>query len=131
MEIVSYATDATQEHFLQVLTPENRIAGFLRLSLPNASRDEIPIPEIHKAAMIRELHIYGPAQSLGLRGGGGQHRGLGQRLLEQAAEMARAAGFDQLAVIAAAGTRQYYRERGFVQGELYPIRPLSSPQMPQ
>jgi elongator complex protein 3 len=39
--------------------------------------------------------------------------------------MAREAGFDELAVIAAVGTRRYYRERGFTSGTLYPIRDLA------
>jgi len=124
IEDVTYATDATEEHFLQALTSEERLAGFLRLSLPRTSRVEIPIPEIRDAAMIREVHVYGPAQELGRRGPGEQHRGLGTRLLELAADLARQAGFDELAVIAAVGTRPYYRERGFVEGDLYPIRRL-------
>lgn len=124
LEDVTYVTDATEEHFLQVLTPEGKLAGFLRLSLPLAPRAEIPIAEIRAAALIRELHVYGPAQALGQRGWGEQHRGLGTQLLEDAADLARKAGFRELAVIAAVGTRPYYRERGFVEGELYPIRRL-------
>ncbi|MBN1873783.1 MAG: tRNA uridine(34) 5-carboxymethylaminomethyl modification radical SAM/GNAT enzyme Elp3 [Anaerolineae bacterium] len=124
LDVISYTTDATREHFLQMLAPTGHLAGFLRLSLPAAPRDEIPIPEIHEAAMIRELHIYGPAQALGKRSGGLQHQGLGTELLEVAANMARAAGYPSLAVIAAAGTRHYYRERGFTEGELYPQRIL-------
>ncbi len=124
LDMVSYTTDATQEHFLQYLTPGGYLAGFLRLSLSHSPRDELAIPEIRTAAMIREVHVYGPAQALGARGRGGQHRGLGTELLEIAAEMARDAGFDELAVIAAVGTRRYYRERGFTEGSLYPIQPL-------
>ncbi len=125
LETLTYETDATQEHFLQMLTPEGYLAGFLRLSLPRAPRDMLPIPEIRSAAIVRELHIYGPAQALGERGWGVQHRGLGTHLLERAADIARAAGFRELAVIAAIGTRPYYRERGFTEGELYLIRRLT------
>ncbi len=125
LDVVSYPTDATQEHFLQYLTPGGQLAGFLRLSLPTTPRDILPIPEIYEAAMVRELHIYGPAQALGQRGGAAQHRGLGTQLLDTAAEMARQAGFEVLAVIAAVGTRPYYRERGFTAGDLYPIRRLA------
>ncbi len=125
LEIVSYGTDATQEHFLQFLTPTGKLAGFLRLSLPLAPRDELPIPEIREAAMVREVHVYGPAQAIGEHGEGAQHRGLGTRLIEEAAAIAREAGFRELAVIAAVGTRRYYRERGFTEGELYPIRKLT------
>ncbi len=140
LEDVVYTTDATEEHFLQflmdgdlalsdfstTLLPTSRLAGFLRLSLPHAPRAEaeIPIPEIREAAMIREVHVYGPAQTLGERDEGVQHRGLGTQLLEMAADLARKAGFRELAVIAAVGTREYYRERGFTRGELYLIRDL-------
>ena len=127
LNVVTYATDVTEEQFLQYLTPSGRLAGFLRLSLPKAPRASIPIPEIRTAAMIRELHVYGPAQGLGERRRGVQHRGLGTRLIEEAVRRSRAAGFDELAVIAAIGTRVYYRERGFTDGDLYPIRKLSRP----
>lgn len=125
LEVVSYPTGVTQEHFLQYLTPAGQLAGFLRLSLPYTPRDVLPIPEIREAAMVRELHVYGPAQALGQRGGAAQHRGLGTQLLDAAAEIARQAGFETLAVIAAVGTRPYYRERGFTAGDLYPIRQLA------
>ena len=126
LETVTYDTDATREHFLQYLTPSGHLAGFLRLSLPKAPRDEILIPEIRRAAMIREVHVYGPAQLLGRQGRGMQHRGLGTHLLEEAARLSVEAGFEELAVIAAVGTRPYYRERGFTEGVLYPIRPLKA-----
>lgn len=126
LDVITYETGATTEQFLQYLTPEGRLAGFLRLSLPPAPRDELPIPEIQRAAMIREVHVYGPAQMLAGKTGyqSVQHRGLGTRLLEEAAERARAAGYDALAVIAAVGTRVYYRERGFTEGDLYPTLSL-------
>ena len=44
LEIETYATDATTDHFLSFVTGDDRIAGFLRLSLPNAGV-ELPIPE--------------------------------------------------------------------------------------
>ncbi len=124
LDTITYETTATQEHFLQFLTPKNRLVGFLRLSLPYQPRDILPISEMREAARIRELHFYRAAQALGEQGRGGQHKGLGAELLEKAAEIATSAGFRELAVIAAVGTRRYYRERGFVQGTLYPIRPL-------
>ncbi len=117
LERLDYATDATRECFLSGVTPEGRLAGFLRLSLPRA---EPPIVELAGCAVIRELHVYGPALELGdRRKGTAQHAGLGTRLLEEARHIAREEGFARLAVIAAVGTRPYYRERGFEQGELY------------
>jgi elongator complex protein 3 len=126
LQAMAYDTDTTREHFLSFVTPgterAQRLAGFLRLSLP---RERGFIAEIADAAMIREVHVYGPALDIGEGGEGkAQHAGLGTRLIERAAEIARDAGFPRLAVIAATGTRDYYRARGFKLGELYMARDL-------
>jgi len=119
MERQEYDTDATRECFLSYTTPGDRLAGFLRLSLPHV---EPPIGELTGYAMVREVHVYGPALDLGAkREGAAQHAGLGTQLLDEARRIAREEGFSRLAVIAAVGTRPYYRERGFDQGELYVI----------
>lgn len=121
LEQLDYETDATRECFLSFVTPEHRLAGFLRLSLPRP-RTEPTIAELSGCAVIRELHIYGPALELGTRQeGAAQHAGLGTQLLDEARRIARREGFSRLAVIAAVGTRPYYRKRGFEQGELYVI----------
>lgn len=117
----SYATDATIEHFLSYETapPDERIAGFLRLSLPHQDQPH-PLPELTGRAMIRELHIYGPALPLGEENQGeAQHRGLGRRLIDQAKALAAAAGYHHLAVISAIGTREYYARHGFAPDGLY------------
>lgn len=124
-----YDTDVTTEHFLSFVTLEPSpkrgspsLAGFLRLSLPHECGF---IREIANAAMIREVHVYGPALEIGVESEGqAQHAGLGTRLIERAAEIAREAGFTQLAVIAATGTRDYYRARGFELGKLYMVRDI-------
>jgi elongator complex protein 3 len=122
LERLDYETDGTHECFLSYVTPNDRMAGFLRLSLPQA---EPPIAELGGCAVIREVHVYGPALALGDRQEGTtQHAGLGTGLLEEAKRVAQQAGFQRLAVIAAVGTRPYYRERGFDQGELYVIGEL-------
>ena len=66
LDVLTYQTDATTEHFLSFVTPHNRIAGFLRLSLPlpDAPRDEM-LDEIRECAMIREVHVYGRALEIG------------------------------------------------------------------
>ncbi len=131
-----YDMDATRELFLSYETG-GRLAGFLRLSLPaahaagaqDAAADVAAvwaaIPEIAGAAMIREVHIYGPALGIGSESvGEAQHLGLGRRLIAEAQEHARAAGFNRLAVISAIGTRRYYEALGFARGQLYMIAPL-------
>ncbi|MEP7198783.1 MAG: GNAT family N-acetyltransferase, partial [Chloroflexota bacterium] len=74
---------------------------------------------------VRELHVYGPALELGVASHGeAQHAGLGRRLAEEAMTVARRAGYKRIAVIAAIGTREYYRKLGFELGELYMARAL-------
>ncbi|NOX61443.1 MAG: tRNA uridine(34) 5-carboxymethylaminomethyl modification radical SAM/GNAT enzyme Elp3 [Chloroflexi bacterium] len=119
LDILPYETDINREYFISFVTPDDRVAGFLRLSLPNAP-DVVPIDEIKHSAMIREVHVYGPALDLGKNSRGeAQHLGLGTRLVEKAREIARAEGFNDLAVIAAVGTREYYRKLGFELDTLY------------
>ncbi len=118
-ERLAYPTDHSTEVFLSAVTGEDKLAGFLRLSLPTAAA---PIAEIDGQAVIRQVQVYGPALALGEGGAGSgkaQHQGLGKQLIEQAREEAREAGFTRLAVIAAVGTRNYYRGVGFEMGELY------------
>jgi elongator complex protein 3 len=117
MRDTSYATAGSDEHFLELLTPDDRVVAFLRLSLP---RQPSFIEEIAGSAVIRELHVYGAALALGTQHQERpQHRGLGARLIAQAREIARSADFADLAVISAIGTRAYYRKLGFRDGELY------------
>ena len=126
LDSLTYDTDATTEYFLSFITPRQRIAGFLRLSLPSPSapRAEI-LDELHGCAIIREVHVYGPALEIGAESSGqAQHAGLGARLIEQAMQIARGAGFKRIAVISAIGTREYYRKQGFELGELYMVRSI-------
>ena len=130
-----YETSLTEEIFLSLEQPApnhgppSRIAGFLRLShvkTPEAGSHAF-LHEITGHAMIREVHVYGPAQGLQAQEsdeGAAQHMGLGTRLLSEAARLSQAAGFTRQSVIAAVGTRPYYTERGFEQGELYMHRTL-------
>lgn len=118
-----YASSIGEEVFLQFVTPERQIAGFLRLSLPTS---EAISDELHGAAMIREVHVYGQALNIGETvAGRAQHAGLGTQLLERAGEIAKERGYAKLAVISAIGTRGYYRKRGFTDGTLYQVRQLS------
>jgi elongator complex protein 3 len=119
LRCLTYETDATTEHFLSFETAGDRLAGFLRLSFPHRDRPH-PYPELEGCAMIREVHVYGPALNLGEDSRGeAQHLGLGTRLIRRAKEMARAAGYSRLAVISAIGTQAYYARHGFAPDSLY------------
>jgi elongator complex protein 3 len=124
LDTVQYTTSVSDEIFLQYITAERHIAGFLRLSLPKP--DLAPLhPDLNGAAMIREVHVYGQALGIGASAEGkAQHLGLGKQLIEHAVALARERGFRYLAVISAIGTREYYRKRGFEDRVLYQVREL-------
>lgn len=127
LDTVSYETTNTSERFLQWITPEGKIAGFLRLSLPHEDyllAHAIELPDELGCAMIREVHVYGQVANLHRSDGSAQHLGLGRRLVERACELAREAGFGRINVISSVGTRDYYRKLGFVDGMLYQTREL-------
>jgi elongator complex protein 3 len=120
-----YHPDGAGEHFLSFVTPEDKIAGFLRLSLPEAGSPATGLKDLEGAAMIREVHVYGQALAVGRgQAGAAQHAGLGTQLLLEAERIAREKGYRRMAVIAAVGTRQYYLDRGFERGALYLVKQL-------
>ncbi len=120
-----YRTRASEEHFLSFNTPDGKLAGYARLSLPAAEID-LGLEEIRGAALIREVHVYGPALALGdAADGRAQHRGLGTRLLREAEQIAAAQGYPRMAVIASIGTREYYAGRGYHLVGTYMLKPLS------
>ena len=134
LNLFSYTTDLTDEHFLQCVVddedapaPETSpIVGFLRLSLPKtaAAGSRAFLDEIRGNALVREVHVYGPALPIGgVEAGAAQHVGVGARLLTEARRISRAAGFDRISVIAATGAQAYYAARGFEPGELYMTGP--------
>ena len=145
LETIAYQTATTEERFLEWITPENKIAGFCRLSLPTAlPRDtasesspppikseqseargsSLASPSAPQEAMIREVHVYGKVAALHRTGEGTQHLGLGRALVEEACAQAAAAGYTAINVISAVGTRVYYRNLGFKDAGLYQKRPL-------
>jgi elongator complex protein 3 len=125
LEDLQYQAQGAEEHFLSFVTPEDRLAGFLRLSLPARDPSSLGLRDLQAAAMIREVHVYGQSLSLGAdQAGAAQHAGLGTQLLQEAETLARQRGFQRLAVISAVGTRLYYQNRGFERGELYLVKDL-------
>lgn len=131
LDVVSYTTPTSEGRFLQWVTPEGKIAGFLRLSLPDQRfvvecmkryGDDAPVGP--REAMIREVHVYGVAARVGQEGVAAQHRGLGRALVARACELSRKAGFERINVISAVGTREYYRSLGFTDHGLYQQKAL-------
>lgn len=129
LDELEYQVDGAREIFLQYLVPVAgvpKLLGFLRLNLP---ADYIFREKLlgKKCAMIREIHVYGQLVSLGQDAmGDAQHLGIGTKLIARAKKIAQTQGYKNLAVISAVGTREYYRQRGFADQELYQVAELSS-----
>ncbi|MFN8413348.1 MAG: GNAT family N-acetyltransferase, partial [Anaerolineales bacterium] len=121
----TYSAGKAEEHFISFNTPDDGLAGFIRLSLPSKESPETHMTDLKGAALIREVHVYGQSLAVGAeKTGAAQHVGLGTRLLEEAESIARKNGFETLAVISAVGTREYYIGRGFERGEYYLVKKI-------
>jgi elongator complex protein 3 len=112
---VTEEASAGTELFISAEDPfKDILLGYVRLRIPSgsASRPEI-VPE--KAAIVRELRVYGPLVPVGKHvAGAWQHKGYGGILLSEAE---RAAKEDyhrsKIVVTSALGTKQYYRQFGY------------------
>jgi elongator complex protein 3 len=124
-DLVFYC-EGVEEHFISYNTENDKLAGFLRLSLPGPNSPDSGLSDLDQAAIIREVHVYGQSLEVGEKQlGKAQHAGLGTSLLVEAESIARDSGYNKLAVISAVGTRQYYLGRGFQRGNLYLVKDLA------
>jgi len=91
------------------------LIGLLRLRNPS-ERAHRPEVKPGSTTIVRELHVYGPLVRVGTKAGPSrwQHRGWGERLLEEAERVSRES-FDarKILVLAGVGTREYYRRLGY------------------
>jgi elongator complex protein 3 len=127
LEDLVYNAGGAEEHFLSYVTPDDALAGFLRLSLPGKDSPATELDDLNGAAIIREVHIFGQSLAVGAeQNGAAQHSGLGTDLLQRAEAIAVQKGFRHMVVISAVGTRPYYLERGFERGELYLVKNLDN-----
>jgi elongator complex protein 3 len=114
-----------REHFLSLVTEDDRLAGYLRLWLPGTDSPDTGLSDLEGSARVRELHVYGPSLGIGEESdGAAQHAGLGAGLMRHAEDLARRAGARRVAVIAALGTRYYYERLGYRLGETYMVLDL-------
>ena len=113
-----------EEHFISYNTSDDKLAGYLRLSLPKHD-NLLALDDLRSAAIIREVHVFGQSLEVGTeQAGAAQHLGLGSALILEAEHISREKGFKRLAVIAAIGTRAYYAARGFELGQLYMVKDI-------
>ncbi|MFA5029133.1 MAG: tRNA uridine(34) 5-carboxymethylaminomethyl modification radical SAM/GNAT enzyme Elp3 [Patescibacteria group bacterium] len=130
LKIRKYRASGGQEYFLSFESPDEKILyAFLRLRINNDSEKNF-IPELHAAALIRELHTYGQLAGLGKKGEV-QHLGLGKKLLLEAEKITKK-GLKKtcpkhsrgIAVIAGIGVREYYKKMGYTLSGTYMLKSI-------
>jgi elongator complex protein 3 len=114
-----YFASNGKEYFIS-MEYENKILGFVRLRIPTRSLHPV-ITE--KSALIRELHVYGQAVSIGHSDSSKtQHKGVGKKLMRKAEEIAKENEKNKMIIISGVGVRGYYRKLGYNQEGPYMVK---------
>jgi len=123
-----YQTQGGKELFISYESKDKKtIYGFVRVRLPQETHPQIlkNLPDLKDAAIIRELHVYGPVIPIDSTDGLVQHKGFGKKLMAAAEKHAKDAGYIRMAVISGIGVREYYKKQlGYKLGETYMIKTL-------
>jgi len=87
------------------------LIAYLRLRFPSSDAHR---SEMQNSAVVRELRVLGQAMRLGIRDEKeNQHKGFGMELLSKAEQITAEAGYKELLITSAIGTRRYYRKLGY------------------
>lgn len=117
LKVLEYEASDGREFFISFNDSERgKLCSLLRLRFPSMLLEGKKhfIPELTGASIVREVHTYGVQVKTGKRdGNASQHAGLGRRMLEEAEQITKEAGYSKIAVIAGVGTRNYYRKWGY------------------
>ncbi|MBW2993023.1 tRNA uridine(34) 5-carboxymethylaminomethyl modification radical SAM/GNAT enzyme Elp3 [Candidatus Woesearchaeota archaeon] len=106
--IRDYEASKGREFFISA-EADDKILGFCRMRFPSQSlRKEIT----KDSALIRELHVYGPAAGIGKKGAV-QHKGIGKGLLMTAEQICKEAQKNKIIIISGIGVRDYYRKLSY------------------
>jgi len=110
-----YKASNGKEIFLQFVNKDNILFGLLRLRIPKNSDFSI----------VRELHVYGKAESIGKKSKFGiQHKGLGKRLMKEAENITKKYKKKKIYVISGVGVREYYRKLNYYLEDNYMVKNL-------
>jgi elongator complex protein 3 len=101
IKITSYKASKGKEYFLEIINSDDILFGLCRLRI------------FGKKAIIRELHVYGPALKLSQQGKISQHRGFGKWLMQTAENITLKNKIKKLNVISGVGVREYYKKLGY------------------
>jgi elongator complex protein 3 len=122
LKVRKYKAASGYEYFLEITNKDNILFALCRLRIPYKPF----IPELKRAAILRELHVYGPAQEIGKRiKGRYQHHGFGRCLVKEAEKIAKSKKMKKIAVISGTGVREYYRKLGYTLKGAYMVKYLT------
>jgi len=103
IKTTKYKASQGTEYFIEAVNKDDLLFGLIRLRI-----------EKSKDAIIRELHVYGPALKLGEKNNEKwQHKGLGKILLEKAEEITKKKKNSKIKIISGVGVREYYKKLGY------------------
>ncbi len=101
---------------------DDKIIAFLRLRITNNAF----LNELKDAAIIRELHTYGPQVRIDEKNkSAAQHFGFGKKLMLEAEAICRKEKIKKIAVISGIGARGYYKKLGYKLEGTYLIKTLT------
>jgi len=102
LKISKYKASEGDEYFLEFVNKKNILFGLCRLRISKTG------------AWLRELHVYGQALGVGVKGKDfGQHIGLGRKLMAEAEKIVKKNNVESLKVISGVGVRKYYEKLGY------------------
>jgi elongator complex protein 3 len=112
---VDYEGSGGTDIFLSFEDSEHDIlVGYVRIRIPTEKAHRLEIAQ-QDAAIIRELHVFGPTVPVGDRlAGAFQHKGYGSKLLAESERISREEyDRNKMLVISALGTKGYYSRFGY------------------
>ncbi|MBX9809220.1 tRNA uridine(34) 5-carboxymethylaminomethyl modification radical SAM/GNAT enzyme Elp3 [Candidatus Gracilibacteria bacterium] len=138
LDVVFYEASGGHEYFIQMIDPADRtLFGICRLRVPSQifSGETHFIPVLEKAALIREIHVFGDQIPVGVKMTDsdmnsfgetfpGQHMGFGKRMLAKCEEIIsqKYSTVEKIAIISGVGAREYYVKRGYSQISEYMVK---------
>ena len=126
LKVEEYEASEGKEFFISYNTEDMKyLYGFIRLRFNNNITNG-PFKETNMA-LIRELHVYGSVEKVNEKECNErvQHIGFGKRLLKKAEEIAWNNGYENICIISAVGTRNYYRKFNYELSNTYMIKNLT------
>jgi elongator complex protein 3 len=108
-----YKASEGDEYFLEIINKDDILFGLLRLRIHDRN------------AIIREVHVYGPALKLGEKVKNvAQHQGLGKWLIEEAEKITANNKIKKVSIISGIGVREYYKKLGYNLEGSYMVREI-------